>query len=49
MNDKKDLYTIVWQQTYNDFADQADQLFELMVEASDMTDANEVINRIKAL
>ena len=50
MNDKKqELYQITWKQDYPNWGVSLDELDELMLQSSDMTEAKEVINRIKGM
>lgn len=50
MNDKKqELYTITWKQDYPNWGVSLDEVDELMLEFSDLKEANEVINRIKGM
>ena len=50
MNDKdKELYQITWTQEYPNWGVSLDELDELMLECSDMKEANELINRIKGM
>jgi hypothetical protein len=50
MNDKKqDLYTVFWTQDYPNWQETIDEVSELMLEYSDMKEANELINRIKGM
>lgn len=49
MNDKKELYTIVWTQVYPNYQELIDQEMDKILAESEYKEANEIINRIKRM
>jgi hypothetical protein len=49
MNDKNFSYSINWKQEYLNWYNFVDKISEVMIESSDMKEANELIERIKKL
>jgi hypothetical protein len=49
MNDKKELYTIVWTQVYPNYQELIDQEIDKILAESEYKEANEIINRIKRM
>ncbi len=52
MNDKKIIYTVTWQQDYEQWEKEIeaiDKLMDMIIDATEYADAKEVIERIKNL
>ena len=49
MNDKKISYTISWTQPYTEYQLMQEAMLQMRVEASDMSEAKQVIDYIKGL